>query len=439
MSSQCYDAIVIGGGPGGSSASTYLALAGKNVLVLEKEVFPRFHIGESLLPYNGQIFEEIGVAGKLETEGFPRKFGAQFFIGNGSKEVKFVFANGVFTKVKETIQVERAKFDHILLKHAAEKGAEVREGWTVTRFSETDEGVTVEASGPGGKTERLEGKFLIDASGRGNMTGNQEGLRVIHPKLKKLAVFGHFRAVRLDEGPTRGDTLITRLENKWFWIIPISGEKTSVGCVMDQGDFSRARITPAEVFEKAWRSSAVMRMRMEKAELIGQIQTTGDFSYHNKRYVGKRLLRVGDAAGFMDPIFSAGVFLAMYSGRMAARTIIPLLDDGGRTDPVKLRGYERKLRSSMKFYWEMVHNFYTTPFLEVFFEPRERYHLASAVNAALAGELEGGFRLKWRMRLFFLIVKAQARLGFLPRISFEPRPEGTMAEAKTCSPKHSPA
>ena len=439
MGTGTYDAIVIGGGPGGSSASTYLARAGRKVLVLEKEIFPRFHIGESLLPYNRQIFEEIGVMKKLEAEGFPKKYGAQFFIGNGSKEVKFVFGNGVFTKVKETIQVERARFDDILLKHARETGAEVREGWTVSRFSESDEGVAVEASGPGGVKERFEGKFLIDASGRGNMTGNQEGLRVIHPKLRKLAVFGHFRGVKLDEGRTGGDTLITRLEHKWFWIIPISAEKTSVGCVMDQNEFAQAKLSPAEIFEKAWRSSKVMQMRMAEAELIGQLQTTGDFSYYNKRYVGKRLLRVGDAAGFMDPIFSAGVYLAMYSGRMAANTIIPLLEQGGRTSTAKLGGYERKLRSSMKFYWEMVHNFYTTPFLEVFFEPREKHHLASAVNAALAGELEGGWRLKWRMRLFFLIVKAQARLGFLPRISFDPRHEMTMGPAKTCSPTHSPA
>lgn len=439
MMNHDYDVIVIGGGPGGSSTSSYLARAGKKVLVLEKEHFPRFHIGESLLPYNRQIFEEIGVLPELQQAGFPRKFGAQFFIGNGSKSVKFVFSQGIFTREKETIQVERAKFDHILLKHAGKCGADVREGWTVTRFEENDKEVAVDATGPEGRTERFTASFLIDASGRGNVSGNQEGMRVMHPKLKKLAVFGHFQGVRLDEGPTRGDTLITRLENKWFWVIPVSAEKTSVGCVMDQGEFVAARETPAAVFERAWQSSPVMRFRMENAGLIGQIHSTGDFSYHNKRFVGKRLLRVGDAAGFMDPIFSAGVFLAMYSGRMAANTIIPLIEAGGRTDPGKLRAYERHFRSSMKFYWEMVHSFYTTPFLEVFFEPREKYHLASAVNAALAGELEGGFALRWRMRLFFLIVKAQARFGFLPRISFEPRQDLEMAEPKTCNPAHSPA
>ena len=420
MSTQPYDAIVIGGGPGGSAASAYLARAGRKVLLLEKEIFPRFHIGESLLPYNRRIFDELGLNEALQAELFPKKFGAQFHIANGSKSVKFVFANGIYTKEKEAIQVERAKFDHILLKNARSKGVDAREGWTVTRFREEDMNVQVDATDPEGKSHHFTARFLVDASGRGNMTGNQEGIRVVHPKLKKLAVFGHFRNVQLDAGREGGDTIIIRLENKWFWIIPVSPEKTSVGCVMDQAEFAARKEAPSQVFESIWKSSPVLQRRLGKAELVSSMQVASDFSYYNKRYVGKRLLRVGDAAGFMDPIFSAGVFLAMYSGRLAAEAINEILETGGSPSP-RLRRYERRLRNSMQFYWEMVHNFYTTPFLEVFFEPREgKYHLASAVNAALAGEIEGGWQLRWRMRFFFWIVKAQKRLGFLPRISFVP-------------------
>ena len=418
MAPEQFDVIVIGGGPGGRSSSTFLAKAGRKVLVLEKEIFPRFHIGESLLPYNRAIFEELGLTETLSQQGFPRKFGAQFYIANGSKSVKFVFGKGVFTRETETIQVERATFDHILLKNARAKGADVREGWTVTRFDEKPDGVEVQATAPDGQTHLFRAAFLIDASGRGNMTGNQEGLRVVHPHLKKLAVFGHFKNVRRAEGPEGGDTIIVRLENKWFWLIPVSAEKTSVGCVMDQSEFAARKETPQQIFETIWKSSLVLRDRMERADLVGTFQTTSDFSYYNKRYVGQRLLRVGDAAGFMDPMFSAGVFLAMYSGRLAARTIDQLLTSGGRRTEARLNAYETRMRRSMRFYWEMVHKFYTTPFLEVFFEPRERFLMASAVNAALAGELEGGWTLRWRMRLFFLVVKAQERWGFLPRISF---------------------
>ena len=133
-----YDAIVIGGGPGGSCTSTYLALAGRKTLLLEKEVFPRFHIGESLLPYNRPMFEELGLTGKIQGHCFPKKYGAQFYLGNGSRAQKFVFSNGVYTRETEALQVERATFDHILLKNAREKGADVREGWTVTRFTENE-------------------------------------------------------------------------------------------------------------------------------------------------------------------------------------------------------------------------------------------------------------------------------------------------------------
>lgn len=417
MGATDYDVLVIGGGPGGSASSSFLAKAGKKVLLLEKEVFPRFHIGESLLPYNRRIFRELGLTEIIEAENFPKKFGAQFYIADGSRHQGFVFQNGVFTKEKVAMQVERAKFDHILLKHARSLGVDAREGWTVHKFREFADHVEIEATGPDGKTESFSASFLIDASGRSNLTGNQQGTKVMHPHLKKLAIFGHFKNVKLDEGSSGGDTIIVRLEKQWFWLIPISKEKTSVGCVMDQADFARFKEEPPKIFERICQSSAVMREKMGSAEAVAPLQVTSDFSYYNKRYVGERLLRVGDAAGFMDPIFSAGVYLAMYSGKKASEAICDVLDRG-KNVARRLNRYEKDVKDSMKFYWEMVHQFYTTPFLEILFHPKEKFMLASAVNAALAGELEGDLALRWRMRLFFWFVRAQKHLGFAPRISF---------------------
>jgi FADH2-dependent halogenase len=353
----------------------------------------------------------------LEAAGFVRKLGAQFILSNGAKKTGFVFQQGKFTREKQAIQVERATFDHLLLKHARNSGAEVREGWTVGKFASTPDGVTVEARGEDGKSETFQGAFLIDASGRGNLTATQEGLRVMHPRLKKLAVFGHFTGVKLDEGDRAGDTIVVRLENKWFWIIPISKDKTSVGCVMDQEEFGRLKLTPQEVFEKMRDSSSVMRERMKMAQLTGTIHATSDFSYRNRRLVGPRLMRVGDAAGFMDPIFSSGVFLAMFSGKLAAEVVhqSQAANDDGKGRMVV---YEKRFNAAMQFYWEMVENFYTTPFMEIFLEPREKFDLPAVVNAFLAGELEGGWSMRWRLRLFFLIVKLQARWPLVPRISF---------------------
>lgn len=412
-----YDVLIIGGGPGGSTAATFLVLAGKRVVVLEKEHFPRFHIGESLLPYSRQIFDELGVSSALEAAKFPKKLGAQFHLGNGSRTTRFLFSTGRFTRETEAIQVERSVFDLLLLTRARACGADVREGMTVQKYEASPSRISVEAIGSDGTRARLTAKFLIDASGRGNLTGNQDGLRVPHPRLRKLALFAHFHGVQRDAGPAQGDTVIIRLENKWFWLIPISATKTSVGCVLDQSEFSNGKESPDQVFTRLMESSPPLRSRMLHATPTSPVQTTSDFSYHNARLVGPRLLRVGDAAGFMDPIFSAGVHLALSSGKLAAEALRLALDansDGMRP----LAAYEHRVRRSMGLYLHLAEQFYTTAFIELLMSPRERFQLASAVNAILAGELDGSFHVRWRLRLFFWLVRLQRFHPLVPRISF---------------------
>ncbi len=416
--SSSYDVLVIGGGPGGASASTWLARAGHRVLLLEKEHFPRFKIGESLLPYSREMLEELGVWPQLQGRGFPVKRGAQFHLGDGSKSLKFVFAEGRFTRHTEILQVERAQFDEVLLNHAAAGGVEVRQGWTVNRFEWRDGFHSVQATSDEGATADFQCRFLIDASGRANVTGNQEQLREFYPNHRKLAVFGHFHGVRRDTGPQAGDIVIVRLANQWFWLIPISPDKTSVGCVMDKDAFAGMKESAGNRFQQLVQSSPVMRERMAASQPVGSLQTTTDFSYFNRRLIGPRLLRVGDAAGFMDPIFSAGVHLALWSGKLAAEVVGASLRNEHAYDRLAQR-YERRVARGMKRYWELVEHFYTTPFMEVFMEPRAKWSIAAAVNAVLAGDLEGGWHLRWRLRVFYWLVRLQAKRPFMPRINFQ--------------------
>ncbi len=412
------DVIVIGGGPAGSCAATLLAKAGRSVRVLERERFPRFHIGESLLPYNTAIFDELGVTAKLHAAGFPLKKGAQFHLGNGSKGTAFVFGAGRFTRYPEAFQVERSLFDEILLRHAAECGAAVEEGVEVERIEADAEGVTVQMQGG----ERHRGRMVIDASGRGNVTGSQEGLKVLNPKLKKLAVFGHYEGVRVDADSKGGDTVIIRQEDHWFWLIPLrldggGSGKVSVGAIVDRDAFAASGEKGPEFLDRLIQASPPVRERLSQARLVSPIHVTSDFSYRNSRLWSSRCVRVGDAAGFIDPIFSSGVFLAMFSARAAVaavETSLKLGDDGSTA----FAQYEQRVQSAMSIYQEMVDGFYTTPFMELFLEPRAKWDLAAAVNAILAGELEGGWRLRWRMKLFFQLVRLQARFPLVPRLSF---------------------
>jgi flavin-dependent dehydrogenase len=186
---------------------------------------------------------------------------------------------------------------------------------------------------------------------------------------------------------------------------------------MDQKEFANAKESPAEVFHRLCQSSSVMRARMAQAKLVNAIQATTDFSYYNRRLVGPRLLRIGDAAGFMDPIFSTGVYLAMYSGKLAAQLVLQSLaagDNGAR----RFKSYEKRIFRAMQFYSNLVEQFYTTPFMELFLEPRPRFNLPDAIVAILAGELDGGWKLDWRRQLFFWLIKIHARRPLVPRISF---------------------
>ncbi|WP_395747300.1 NAD(P)/FAD-dependent oxidoreductase [Prosthecobacter sp.] len=406
--SKTWDVIIIGGGPAGSTAATTLRQAGRSVLVLEKAKFPRFHIGESLLPYNRAVFDELGVWPKIEAAGFMMKRGAQFWMGDGSIHTRLNFSRGSFTEFPEAIQVERAKFDDLLLRHAEELGAEVREEAIVTEHRVEKDRVTVKFRAKDGSEQEVQGAFLMDASGLGNFTANRENLREYYPGHKKIAIFGHYSGVQMPEGGEKGDILIIRRENSWFWMIPLEDDKTSVGLVLDQADFKALKQEPQQVFDDAVLSAKAVHDRMINAKVITQGHVLTDFSYTNRKLVSERLVRVGDASGFIDPIFSSGVMLAMTSGRRGAQVVHQALV-AGKALTFAMKRYEWTTRRHVSRFWQFIEKFYTKHFAQLFFQPSNKFRMVCAINCALAGRTEMTFGTWWRLRLFFTLVWIQKR------------------------------
>lgn len=415
LTKTMWDVIVIGGGPAGSTAATTLAQAGRRVLLLEKEKFPRFHVGESLLPYNRKIFDDLGVWPKIAAAGFTRKRGAQFLMGNGSHKVRLDFSKGSFTQYPEAVQVERAKFDNILLRHAEENGAEVREQCLVSETMVKEEHVAVKYRTPEGIEHEEKSRFLVDASGLSNFTANREGQREYYSGHKKIAIFGHYSGVIMDEGEMAGDILIIRRANSWFWMIPLERDKVSVGLVQDAADFKASGRDPQASFDDAVHTTQVVQERMVNAKAITQGHVVTDFSYRNETLVSPRVVRAGDASGFIDPIFSSGVLLAMTSGQQGARAIHEALASG-QALTAAMHQHEKDTRARIAEYWEFIENFYLRHFAQIFFQPNNRFRMVCAINAVLAGCTVLPWSVRWRLRLFFFLAWVQKRFPVTKRI-----------------------
>lgn len=398
-----WDVIIIGGGPAGSSAATTLARKGRRVLVLEKSKFPRFHIGESLLPYNRAIFEKLGVWEKIAASGFKTKRGAQFIMGDDSRGNRLNFSAGSFTEFPEAVQVERSKFDHILLEHARESGADISEECMVTDYRIEKDQVVVKYRSVDLEDHEVTARYLIDASGLNNFTANKEKLRKYYPTHRKLAIFGHFSGVDMPGGDQDGDILIIRRERSWVWMIPLEENKTSVGLVIDAGDFKALGKKPAEVFEEAMQGTQAVWKRFSNAVRLDELHVLNDFSYKNSKLASPRLLRVGDASGFIDPMFSSGVLLATESAVQGAEAIENALAKGAPALTSEMEFYEKDNRRRIAIYWEFIENFYKLHFAQLFFQPYNRWGMVCAINCVLAGRTRLPLGVRLRLRAFFFL------------------------------------
>ncbi len=373
------DVIVIGGGPAGSTAATLLARKGFSVTLLERERFPRFQIGESLLPYNNDLFQRLGVDGQLAKGDFHPKYGAEFLTGDGKIGYAFRFDRNLAERYHQSYQVKRSEFDQLLLRNAVSSGVEVREATPVVSVDLDDPGRAVVIIAGG---ERIEGRFVVDASGHGSVIGSRVGGKEPIEALKKVAVFAHYSGVPRGEGRNAGNTIIVVIRNAWFWLIPITNELMSVGVVVDRDHLKSCGLTPEELLERTIAITPWVAERMKDAQRTTQIYTRKDFSFEMRRLVGPNFALVGDAAGFMDPIFSTGVFMAMQSADIAAEAIEERLTSARMR---RLHRYERRMTEALKKYFRFIANFYRPEFLEVFLQPTDRFAQTASSLACSSG------------------------------------------------------
>jgi geranylgeranyl reductase family protein len=413
-----YDVAIIGGGPAGSTAATLLARAGRRVVLFEREKFPRFHIGESLLPFSMKAFTRMDLLPKFERAGFLKKYGGEFFSACRDQSVKFYFKDAYRSQTDHSFQVTRADFDKLLLDHARESGAEVREETTVQGVEFANEHVDLAIA----NGANVRARYVIDASGRNSVLGNKFQVKKTYQHLQKLSIFAHYDGMTRAEGIDGTLTGLIRGIDRWFWIIPLTPERTSIGVVLDSDTFKRTKKSPEDFLEEAIAEQPNLTRRMRNAHRVSEVHVAADFSYRSTKLYGERWLLAGDAAGFIDPIFSSGVFLAIFSGELAADALHEVLDHPARSTSL-FRRYQRKVNRAMDVYLRFVDAWYTKEFIEIFSSPRELFNLPPAVNAVLGGNIGTSFAIRWRMAVFYFLVWLQRHYPIVPRLTLIPQKE----------------
>jgi flavin-dependent dehydrogenase len=371
QAAETYDCIVIGGGPAGSTVATLVADAGHKVLVLERTKFPRFHIGESLMPETYWTFQRLGMLPKLKDSEFVKKYSVQFVTASGRESQPFYFDQRDPRECSQTWQVLRSKFDEMLLDNAAEHGAAVWQEANVNEVlldpSETDDlpratGVTVTRKGES-SPRRINAKVVVDATGTSAMLSKKLGIRKGDPMLRKAAIFAHYKGCTRDPGKNGGATLVlsTKQNDGWFWYIPLPDDVTSIGVVGDLDRLSNKLSTPEKTLEEEIANCPGLEPRMTASQRVSQVHVISDYSYRSSRCAGDGWVLVGDAFGFLDPMYSSGVFLALKSGEMAADAINDALASG-RPDAMNLSKWGDTLSDGMQTIRKLVYAFYTPGF-----------------------------------------------------------------------------
>jgi len=390
---QNYDVIIIGAGPAGSSAATILAEHGHRVLVLEKHKFPRYHIGESLLPFTNAPLKRLGLINKMRQSAFVKKYSVQFVAPSGKASQPFYFNTRYPDDVAQTWQVLRAEFDEMVANHARSKGADIIEEVTVKRLlkDEEDSVVGVLAVDKEGNETEYRAPMTLDCSGKDAFAAVRQGWRRKDPKLNKIAVWTYYKGAKRDEGMDEGATTVAFVPEKgWFWYIPQHDNMVSVGVVAEGKYLSRDGVRdPKAMFDREVSRNKCIEEYLSPGESTGDYYITSEYSFHSEYCACKGLLLVGDAFCFLDPVFSSGLMLALKSGVMAGDAVHEAITKGDFC-PSQFESYGATLREGIENMRKLVYAFYDPNFS--FKDLTMKYpELAGDVTDCLSGDVNKDF------------------------------------------------
>lgn len=403
--SSC-EVAVIGAGPAGSTAAALLAERGRDVLLLEKDRHPRFHIGESLLPLNLPLFERLGVADEVARIGMP-KFGAEFVSPWHREPVTFEFGHALDKAFPHAYQVRRSEFDLILFRNAVRKGARALEGCRVTGVEFTAEGAVLSARLEDGSERVWNTRFVVDASGRDTFLASRMGIKRRNRKHNSAAIYGHFTGAKRLPGRAEGNITVFWFDHGWFWFIPLVDGTTSVGAVCWPYYMKTRKTSPEQFFLDTIALCPALAERLSDAKLIAPATATGNYSYVASRTMGRNYLMLGDAYTFIDPVFSTGVLLAMQSAFVGADTIETCLDRPAQAGAA-LKRFDAMMRRGPGIFSWLIYRVTTPAIRALFMAPSNRFRVQEALISVLAGDIYRRTPWRARMLLFRFIYYAKS-------------------------------
>lgn len=352
--------VVIGGGPAGATVSTLIAQQGYRVELYEREQFPRYHIGESLIPETYWVLKRLGMLDKMKSSHFIKKYSVQFVSPFGKHSAPFYFHENKPHECSQTWQIRRSEFDVMMLKNAEEQGVNVHEGVRVLDvLFEGDQAVGVQVTDEAGNLKEVRASVVVDASGQSSMLINKFKLRLPDAELNKGALWTYYKGAYRDQGKDEGATIVLSLRDKqgWFWYIPMHDDLVSVGVVADFDYLFKGRVNHETTFAEEMENCLVVKERVSNAKQVAPVKATKDYTYRASQAAGDGWVLVGDAFGFLDPLYSSGVMLALKSGELAADAIVEGLRNGdtsraqiGKWEAGYVEGMNRMRRLVCEYY-----------------------------------------------------------------------------------------